>query len=760
MANLPPSSEPDSQSSANNRLDSWKEIAAYLNRDVRTVQRWELSEGLPVHRHVHKEGSTVYALAPELDGWSATRRFRTVHDSKLDTPADPRAANNGTHEGENSHAAQGVPPAGEVSHKWFLRATSLSVSLAILLIGVVYYRSSGLAPKLNFHGRDFVLITNFENRTGEPNFDGTIEFALERDLSDSRYVNVVPHERVQDALRLMKKPLDSRVDSEIGRELCVRDGGIRAMLTGRIEKFGAKYVLSTQLWDPSQGSSTASFTQSASALGDLPTAIRRLTERIRESLGENFALVKQSGAKLEKVSTVSLQALKHYSQAIADGDGSGSAALLRLATQEDPQFASAQIELAWSLFPYDDEYREHAESAIQMSVTATEREQLFIAALYAQMTGAGAKAADLWRTYLELYPDDVWATHRLTIILGSSGHFDEAVSLRRRLADLRPNNFQANVWAAVGMATGEGDLASAQPYLRRAKALESPEYESTQEDAWLRLFPTFQAWVSSDLESVNLDLSLAENALKPPAEIDKTALIDYVASFYLTLGQLRAAEGLYVQFPGSTERAYSLAIAAFECGDRASFEAQISRIPENFFTPTLGSLLIGENNLAEAERRMAWFETHSRGGQPALRIEAVRGELALARGSITDGIRLIREGLPYHQNQNLGGADVTYFLATKMLARAYETQNKIPEAISVLEAASAQHGRVYGFPGPVGDFWIVAQEQLADLYRKAGRKSDAENIDVELLKLLKEADSDFPPLQRLKRTQIVSRGSP
>ena len=43
------------------RLDSWKEIAAYLKRDVRTLHRWESEEGLPIHRHVHKKRGTVYA---------------------------------------------------------------------------------------------------------------------------------------------------------------------------------------------------------------------------------------------------------------------------------------------------------------------------------------------------------------------------------------------------------------------------------------------------------------------------------------------------------------------------------------------------------------------------------------------------------------------------------------------------------------------------------------------------------------------------
>ncbi len=56
------------------RLDSWKEIAVYLGRDVTTVQRWEKREGMPVHRHAHDKRGSVYALASELDGWRQSRK--------------------------------------------------------------------------------------------------------------------------------------------------------------------------------------------------------------------------------------------------------------------------------------------------------------------------------------------------------------------------------------------------------------------------------------------------------------------------------------------------------------------------------------------------------------------------------------------------------------------------------------------------------------------------------------------------------------
>jgi Tol biopolymer transport system component len=55
-------------------LEGWKLIAAYLNRDPRTVKRWEASEGLPVHRHRHSSRNSVYAFPEELDAWRVSRR--------------------------------------------------------------------------------------------------------------------------------------------------------------------------------------------------------------------------------------------------------------------------------------------------------------------------------------------------------------------------------------------------------------------------------------------------------------------------------------------------------------------------------------------------------------------------------------------------------------------------------------------------------------------------------------------------------------
>jgi FHA domain len=69
------------------RLDSWKEIASYLNRHVTTVRRWEQREGLPVHRHLHGTLSSIYAYTKELDAWFHHRQPGPDHGSEQPTAA-------------------------------------------------------------------------------------------------------------------------------------------------------------------------------------------------------------------------------------------------------------------------------------------------------------------------------------------------------------------------------------------------------------------------------------------------------------------------------------------------------------------------------------------------------------------------------------------------------------------------------------------------------------------------------------------------
>jgi TolB-like protein/tetratricopeptide (TPR) repeat protein len=83
---------PPSVRTPEDRLDSWKEIAAYLKRDVTTVQRWEKREGMPVHRHQHDRMGSVYAFSSELDTWVQSRRLLLEEEEKQRRAETPRAA--------------------------------------------------------------------------------------------------------------------------------------------------------------------------------------------------------------------------------------------------------------------------------------------------------------------------------------------------------------------------------------------------------------------------------------------------------------------------------------------------------------------------------------------------------------------------------------------------------------------------------------------------------------------------------------------
>lgn len=75
------SGPPRSADPLEDRLDSWKEIAAYLNRDVTTVQRWEKREGMPVRRHLHDRIGSVYASRAELDVWVRSRNLGLAQEA-------------------------------------------------------------------------------------------------------------------------------------------------------------------------------------------------------------------------------------------------------------------------------------------------------------------------------------------------------------------------------------------------------------------------------------------------------------------------------------------------------------------------------------------------------------------------------------------------------------------------------------------------------------------------------------------------------
>ncbi len=129
-------------------LDSWKEIAAYLKRDIRTVQRWEKREGLPVHRHQHDERGTAYAYSAEIDSWLEARSQRSNGDSTEATaPSGPGSADYGSAEAASTNESQsGSSPAAAVVNRRLTWALLGIASAALLIAAVTFWRSQPDLP--------------------------------------------------------------------------------------------------------------------------------------------------------------------------------------------------------------------------------------------------------------------------------------------------------------------------------------------------------------------------------------------------------------------------------------------------------------------------------------------------------------------------------------------------------------------------------------------------------------------------------------
>jgi len=130
MDGRPPGRDPPTRT-LQDKLDSWKSIAAYLKRDVTTVQRWERREGMPVHRHLHDKQGSVYAFCSELDVWSEGRRTATAQNEE--SPSEQAAQTAQTAQ----TAVAPPPPASQVrpptGRRWWLPIGSGGILLAAAL---------------------------------------------------------------------------------------------------------------------------------------------------------------------------------------------------------------------------------------------------------------------------------------------------------------------------------------------------------------------------------------------------------------------------------------------------------------------------------------------------------------------------------------------------------------------------------------------------------------------------------------------------
>jgi TolB-like protein/Tfp pilus assembly protein PilF len=413
--------------SPDDRLDSWKEIAAYFHRDVKTVQRWEKREGMPVHRHLHDRIGSVYAFSSELDAWSQGRRLR-LEEGKEERCDEP----------PTDEEVDAQPTA--TSRTRFLLVVGGVAVLALLTVTVVRSRSHSTAPKIRS-----LAVLPLKNLSGDPSqeylADGMTEALIGR-------LSAIHDLRVISRTSIMRFKETTPSAPEIAKML-----GVDALVEGSVIREGTRIRVNAQLirgatddhfWSEAYD---REFGDTLQLEGDVAQSIARRVE-VTVS-GEERALVTAARRVLPEAYDSYLKG----SAELGDGGLEKSIAYYEEAISKDPTFAPAYVGLAKA---YDSlgsvlvgappgdvrpKIIDAAQKALELDPGLADAHVLMGTTLQRQWQWSDAETE--FRRALELSPNNALAYRGLAFWLLCHGRTEEALDWSRRARELDPLGIRA-----------------------------------------------------------------------------------------------------------------------------------------------------------------------------------------------------------------------------------------------------------------------------------------------------------------------------
>ena len=335
--------------------------------------------------------------------------------------------------------------------KWLNAAGALAALICLLALGNYLFKRFA-APIFAAH--DGILVTDFENHSGEPLFDETVGELLGHALQQSRYVNVVPRTEAVAAARLAGRQDVNHIDAVLGQEISQREN-YRALLTGDVVKAGTGYEIYVKVMDPKQGATVFADKQALRLPSELYTAVDNLAKRLRSHLGESTAQIDQRSVPLAQVTTPSLEALKRYSAAMkrySAGDIEAFLPLAKSAIELDPGFAMAHLYLARAQYRLGNakEFREHMTLARNGIEHVSERERFLILAQDYSAHSLEEKSLEQYRLLTELFPDDIEGLQGFAEESVLVGHSEDALAAERHIlkidAHSEPDYLRLMLW--------------------------------------------------------------------------------------------------------------------------------------------------------------------------------------------------------------------------------------------------------------------------------------------------------------------------
>jgi tetratricopeptide (TPR) repeat protein len=350
--------------------------------------------------------------------------------------------------------------------------------LALVLLTVGGYFYIHRRPKLT--DRDTIILSEFDNTTGDLVFDGTLRQGLSVVLEQSPFLSLVTDEQIQQTLGLMGKN-DTKLTPAVAREICERRGST-AVLNGAIAQIGSQYLLTVKAVNCASGEVLASTNAQATDKDHVLGALGSASSEIRSRLGESLASLQKHNVPLDQVTTSSLPALQAYGQAtkaLLEKGGTAPIPFLKRAIELDPNFAIAYTILGVTYNNVGELSlaTENLRKGFELRERTSESERYSISGLYYSLvTEETNKANEVYEEWARAYPRDFVPQANLGANYYYLGQFEKAIQFLTNSLRLDPD---------VGFSYGflgdayrsAGKLAESKEIYERAIArkLEVPE---------------------------------------------------------------------------------------------------------------------------------------------------------------------------------------------------------------------------------------------------------------------------------------------
>jgi serine/threonine protein kinase/Flp pilus assembly protein TadD len=291
--------------------------------------------------------------------------------------------------------------------------------------------------------KDLILLADFENRTGDPVFDGTLKQGLALQLQQSPFLSVFPEERVRQTLRLMKREPEERVSAKIAREICVRHN-LKALIAGSITPLGKHYVITLEAINGQSGETLENEQVEAKSKEQVLRALSQAATRLRAKLGESLSSIQHFAKEIEDTTTQKLGAFQAYSLGYEQslrGCFSDAIQLYRRAVELDPDFAYAwsMLSIHHSIIGRPGLAAEYSQKAYSLKDRVSDYEQLQITFRYHfNFTGDMDKAIDAAILFMRTYPRTSTAPIDLLAAYDLIGQHEQAVAQGREAVRLNP----------------------------------------------------------------------------------------------------------------------------------------------------------------------------------------------------------------------------------------------------------------------------------------------------------------------------------